>query len=293
MAPFGLRALERMLADGLPAALASPLRVLIGAAPPVHARAVRARVERLRAAIAGRPETYGFAHTSTPQGLARWPIAASALPGGPVVSARWLAHVASVPERWGVFLHLCAEAVSARTILELGACVGISGAYLASAGACRRFVTLEGSPPLARLAAATLGEVTDRAVVLDGPFDEGLNRAFALLTGEGLGLNLVYVDGHHDEAATLHYVRAVIPRLEPGALVILDDIYLSDAMWRAWRHVSVISGFSASANVGRFGLLIWEGGAAAPARFDLSRYTGWWRVGPSPRSDEALARLGS
>jgi hypothetical protein len=46
------------------------------------------------------------------------------------------------------------------------------------------------------------------------------------------------VDGHHEEAATLHYVAAISPHLSPAALIILDDIYLYEGMWRAWQALS-------------------------------------------------------
>jgi hypothetical protein len=41
---------------------------------------------------------------------------------------------------------------------------------------------------------------------------------------------------------------------------------------------------SVAINLGRFGLLTWKDGDGAPASFDLSRYTGWWRVGGSRRA---------
>jgi hypothetical protein len=42
-------------------------------------------------------------------------------------------------------------------------------------------------------------------------------------------------------------------------------------------------GYAAAVDVGRFGLLVWSGGDTAGARYDLSRFTGWWQVGSEHR----------
>ena len=284
VAPFGRRTLDHMLANGLPTPLAMPIRFLFTNELPEHARRVRERVEGLRNEIASRPDVYGYQYSATPFGVARWPVVeASPAAAGPFVTSRWLAHNASVPDRWGLFLHLCAESYAARTILELGAGVGVSGAYLASSRACRRFVTLEGSEALAAVSRTMLNTSTDRATLIVGPFEDGLTRACAWLAQEHASLDLVYVDGHHDGAATLHYLNGLLPSLASGAVLIIDDISLYSEMWDAWKRLEAMPGVAVAVNVGRFGILEWRGGSAAAARYDLSRYTGWWRVGSSRR----------
>lgn len=283
-APFGLRALDQMLRDGLPPRLHWPLQFLFTGEASAGAENVAARIEHLRADIASRGETYRFAYRPTSVGTARWPESAGGSSTGPLFSSGWLANAASVPRRWGMFLHLCAQAFDARAILELGACVGISGAYLASIPSHPRFLTLEGSAALAPIAHETLAALSPRAVILHGPFETGIHRAFAAFADEHLPVDVAYIDGHHDEAATLHYVRSLAPHLASEALVILDDIYLYAEMWRAWQSVRSMRGVAAAVNVGRFGLLVWNGGAGAATQYDLARYTGWWRIGGSRRA---------
>jgi len=279
--PFGMRALDRMLRDGLPARLRSPLQFLLTGEASSEAENVADRIERLRADIASRPAAYRFAHRPTSVGMARWPERAACSSAGPLLSSRWLANSASVTRRWGLFLHLCAEAFEARAILEMGACVGISGAYLASLRSCPRFITLEGSATLAPIARATLAAVSSRALIAHGPFDTSIQRALETFAHEHLPVDVAYIDGHHDEAATLHYVRTLVPHLSSEALVILDDIHLYAEMWRAWQRVQSMRGAAAAVNVGRFGMLVWDGGAGVGRQYDLARYTGWWRVGGS------------
>lgn len=276
-APFGARAVERMLRDGLPPRLATPLRVLFGGAVPPQAAAAAASIESLRAGLAARRETYRFAPIEDALGPLRMVVA-----GGDIPSS-FFANAASVSRRWGLFLHLCAEAFEARAVLELGACFGISGAYLASGRSRPHLVTIEASDALAPVAEATLAAFTESAEVMRGTFEARLPEALARLGS----VDVAYVDGHHDEAATLHYVRTIAPRLASNALVVLDDIRLYREMWRAWTSVAAMRGVAAAVDTGRFGLLVWIGGDAVPRPYDLARYTGWWRAGRSRRETMA------
>jgi predicted O-methyltransferase YrrM len=281
-----------MLERGLPAELEPALRVLLGDAPPPQARVLADRLERRRTELRGRPEVYRYAYDAHAPGMVRWPDDAVGA-DGEQVSLGWLASGASAPERWGMFLHLCAQAIGAQTVLELGAGTGMSGAYLAAAPSVESFVTVEGSPPLARVAAETLALVTDRATVVEGAFEAVLPRALSRMRDAGRCLDLAYVDGHHDEVATLRYLEVLRPHLRRGALVVLDDIRLWRGMWRAWRRARSAPGLSAAVDTGRFGVLVWDEEAVAPAAlFELGRYTGRWPVGPPrlrPRVQDADA----
>lgn len=274
LAPFGARALEKMIGDGLPPRLVPPLRFLFDGRVAAEARDAARTIERLRTEIASRPESYRFAYRDSPLGPVRWLEDAAGTPGEH--TPRKFAASASVPRRWGMFLHLCVEAFEAQTVLEMGAGVGISGAYMASARSRPRLVALEGSPAFAPIAASTFAAVSDRAEVVQGSFEETLRPVL-----ERLGaVDVAFVDGHHEEAATLHYMQTIAPHLADEALMIFDDIYLYRGMWHAWRALASTRGVAAAINVGRFGLLVLRRDASAPpSYFDLARYTGRWRVG--------------
>jgi len=48
-------------------------------------------------------------------------------------------------------------------------------------------------------------------------------------------LDAVFIDGHHDGAATLRYFETILPVLAPGAVVVFDDIGWSMEMHEAWK----------------------------------------------------------
>jgi predicted O-methyltransferase YrrM len=246
-----------MLDRGLPPRLAPPLRFLFDGRETRSVRESADAIESARAEIARRHGSFTLPSTSTSH--------------PPTLTWPWLANHVSVQRRWGVFLQLCADAMQARAVLELGACVGISGAYLGSAMSRPRVVSIEASPELAPVAAGTIARFAQSSDLLTGMFAGRLPDALRER------YTLAYVDGHHDGDATIAYVQAIAPHLEPHALIILDDIRLYREMDAAWHTLRRFPGVGAAVDVGRFGLLLW--GEGDGSLYDLSRYTGWWRVG--------------
>jgi predicted O-methyltransferase YrrM len=236
-----------------------------------------------------RGDVYRFVRCEASSGSAHW---ADEVPEGEAVTLAWLASGASVPARCGMFLALCASAVDARTVLELGAGTGISSAYLAGSQTVERFVTIEGSPPLARLAAATIRSVHASGTVVQGAFEAELPRVLEQLWRDRRAIDLAYVDGHHDGPSTVRYVEVMRAHLRHGSLVVLDDIRLWREMWQAWRQLASSPGISAAVDTGRFGVLVVDGDAGVtPRQLDLARFTGRWRVGPPrPAALPALPR---
>jgi predicted O-methyltransferase YrrM len=187
------------------------------------------------------------------------------------ISSAWLARSASVDRRWGGFLRDLVEVTAASSVLELGTCVGISGAYMSSASQRPSLTTLDASVDLASIAQHTLGVVTDRASVVVGPFDETLAEVL-----DGTPFDLAFIDGHHDGAATEAYVRAVLRSPAPPDIVVVDDIRLHRDMWASWQRMASSDDVSSSVDVGRFGLLQRCVSGPSKLHFDLSRHAGSW-----------------
>lgn len=251
----GRRQLARLRRQGLPAALVEPLSFLVERRLPDGDYGPVDRIESLRAALAAMPDVVGSYGDSAPVASVR---ADEALP-----STRTLAEVAaisSVAPLWGVFLHLCARSTGARTILELGAAAGISGAYLASSPACARFVTVEGDPARAALARRNIGALNPAADVFVGAFEDGLDALVPTFTA---GVDLVFVDGNKRSGGYIALFDRLSAHLNPAALVIFDDIQWT-SMAGDWQALRRRVGLSFAISVGRFGVCVWEGGAVRP-----------------------------
>jgi predicted O-methyltransferase YrrM len=274
IAPLGRYKVQRMLRDGLPPELEHPFRFLFDRRLSHAERETVSRVEGIREAVDRQAGSFEVVNRN-----------------GHVcqLTACQIAHTLSVNREWGTFLYLCSHAIRARTILELGSCAGISGCYMASSEHCERLITVEASSSLASLARASLCHVSSHAEVVNAKFDDALDTILPTLDG---GVDLAYIDGHHRYEPTLRYFHRLAPHLNGGALVVFDDVHLSEEMWRAWQVLRAGKGFSHTIDAGRLGVCVWDGRLSVPVNHDLGPYLGWlWNVSPQrqtnvPPSDE-------
>lgn len=259
MAPPGRYKLQRMLGDGLPRPFQHPLEFLFNKGlSHVEQQAVD-RVELIRAAVARQTCSFDVVYPDGKDSERTSPQ---------------IAHRSSVTSEWGTFLYLCSESFGARTILELGSCAGISGCYLASSKYCKRFIPVEGSPALASLAKSNIGRVSNEAEVVNALFDEALDKILPTIED---GIDLAYLDGHHEYEMTLHYFRRLKPHLNKRALVVFDDVHWSKGMWQAWQVIKGQGGFGYTIDVGRFGICLWDGSSSMAVNYNLCPYVGWLR----------------
>lgn len=137
--------------------------------------------------------------------------------------------------RKGAFLFRLITWIKPSTLLEMGASVGISTAYLSAAsGNKSRFISLEGCPQLTAITQKHLGMVhLGPVTVISGDFSATLEPALQAFPQ----LDFAYLDGNHREAAVVAYFEACLPKLSDRSVVLLDDIHWSAGMERAWKHL--------------------------------------------------------
>jgi predicted O-methyltransferase YrrM len=144
---------------------------------------------------------------------------------------------ASASRRKAMRLYGLVRELAPQRILEMGTCAGISGAYQGMAlrhnGAGGRMLALDGAPDLAAVASKTYASLGLEWIELRvGPFNETLP---GVLT-EG-PLDYAFVDGQHQEQATLFYLELLLPFV-PQGLLVFDDIHWSEGMLRAWDRIA-------------------------------------------------------
>jgi predicted O-methyltransferase YrrM len=151
--------------------------------------------------------------------------------------------------------------------LELGTNLGVSAAYQAAAlelNGGGALDTLEGSRILAGLAQRHLAELELAVRVHRGRFQDLLPGLLPRLEP----LDYVFVDGHHDQQATIGYFAQLYPHLTPGALVVFDDIAWSEGMAEAWRVIQADERVRVALSVGSMGVTL-VGGEGARIRMQL------------------------
>lgn len=172
---------------------------------------------------------------------------------------------------WARLLFALVREYRPRHGIELGTCLAVSASYQAAALALGQqpaaLVTLEGAPELAVRAQRNLERVglAHVARVLAGRFDQTLPTLLA----SGPAVDYAFIDGHHDEQATLDYFAALKPRLAPGAVLVFDDIAWSPGMRRAWQAICADPAFAVTLDLRAVGIGVLGDGGPRHYRYYL------------------------
>jgi hypothetical protein len=67
---------------------------------------------------------------------------------------------------------------------------------------------------------------------------------------------LAFVDGNHRYDPTLGYIRKLVEAAGEEAVIVVDDIYWSKGMLRAWRQVASWPGIRVDIDLFRMGILL-------------------------------------
>lgn len=157
------------------------------------------------------------------------------------------------PAKYARLLYRVASQINAKNILELGTSLGISTAYLAQSAA--HVFTIEGHKSIANIAkknfsSLAITNISQRV----GYFDHILPEVLA----EMQHIDLVYIDGNHQYEPTLHYFEMIKPFLNKKSIVILDDIYWSHEMARAWEKIKADPMTTCSIDIFKLGFVFFE-----------------------------------
>jgi hypothetical protein len=157
---------------------------------------------------------------------------------------------------WSVLLFKLVRKAQPSVCLELGTCLGVSAAFQAAAlkiNGAGTIVTLEGAKSLAALAERNFEKLgLDNARVVVGRFQDTLGGVL----DEYGRMDLAFIDGHHDEKATIEYYRQILPFLSERAIVVFDDINWSAGMNRAWKTIIADDRVGISVDLRQIGICV-------------------------------------
>jgi predicted O-methyltransferase YrrM len=159
---------------------------------------------------------------------------------------------------WARLLYQLLREFKPNNGLELGTCVGISGAYQALAlkqNGHGHLQTLEGCPNIAKIASETFAHLgLNNIKVIVGPFFKTFNNTLDDLQT----IDYFFNDGHHDYEAVTKNFDLVIPYLKQQALIVIDDIEWSEGMKKAWQEISNKPHVSLALDLGTIGIIYWQ-----------------------------------
>ena len=126
---------------------------------------------------------------------------------------------------WSFLLYNLVREFKPAVCIELGTCLGISASYQAvalSLNKAGKIVTIEGAKTLAKYAEQNIETIgLENVRVVAGRFQDVLDEVL----NESSPIDFAFIDGHHDEKATMRYFEQIISFLsnQPRVLVF-DDI---------------------------------------------------------------------
>ncbi|NNF35863.1 MAG: class I SAM-dependent methyltransferase [Saprospiraceae bacterium] len=145
-----------------------------------------------------------------------------------------IARTSATSAKDGKILFNLAIHQQARTILELGTSLGLGTSYLASASSSAQAHTIEGDPASAYMAQRNFDLLGMKNIKLhEGSFDVILPELLKKIKS----VDLVYIDGDHTYEGTIKYFNILKDHMSSDGVMVLDDIYWSGEMERAWSEI--------------------------------------------------------
>ncbi len=167
-----------------------------------------------------------------------------------------ISQVASKPSFWCLLLFKLIRTIQPDSCIEMGTAVGLSAAFQAAALTLNghgSLESLEGAVSLADIARNNFQQLgLDSVRVTVGNFQDTLSDVLAARRP----VDFVFIDGHHDEHATLAYYEQILPFLGETALLIFDDITWSEGMARAWNTIAGDCRSGIAVDLGLVGLCV-------------------------------------
>ncbi|WP_194852159.1 O-methyltransferase [Nonlabens antarcticus] len=139
--------------------------------------------------------------------------------------------------------------------LELGTSLGMGTIGLALGS--HHVTSVEGSPEVATYAQERLRENgVGNVQLIQGTFRDFFMDKLKVKPSGTYGL--VFIDGHHNGAATIGYFEQLLPYCNNDTVIIIDDIYWSKDMTHAWQQLTKHPKVTASLNTYQWGLLFFR-----------------------------------
>ena len=159
----------------------------------------------------------------------------------------------SVSGKYGLLLYRIIRWFKAEMIVELGTGMGISTLYLSSGAPETPLHSIEGDRERANQAAQLIEGLCPGPVSIhQGEMEEKLEEILPLIPERFVA----FVDGNHHYEPTVAYVRKLVERAGEEAVIVMDDIYWSRGMQRAWKEVCSWPEVQVSIDLFHMGILL-------------------------------------
>jgi len=156
--------------------------------------------------------------------------------------------------------HLCelhyrlVNYIGASSIIELGTSVGLTTLYLAKQKNAR-VTTFEGNKALINIARTHFEFFETKNIHL---VEGNLNTTLADYLQNPAKIDYALMDANHQYEPTIRYFNLLAKRMAEKGIIVLDDIYYSEEMAKAWRELRNHTLVYGSVDLFRFGILFFD-----------------------------------
>ncbi|NDK57236.1 class I SAM-dependent methyltransferase [Pontibacter sp. BT213] len=145
-----------------------------------------------------------------------------------------IARTSLKPAKYSQLLFRLVNHFQPKYVFELGTSLGITTAYLAEAARKAQIYTFEGCPTIASIAKANFDYLQLRNITqVTGNLDETLQQQLSQIPQ----LDFAFFDGNHRYGPTMRYFEQCLAKAHEGSVFVIDDIYWSSEMKRAWQEI--------------------------------------------------------
>lgn len=145
-----------------------------------------------------------------------------------------IAKTAGITSKNAELLFRISRYFQAEKVLEIGTSLGLASSALSLGNKNSKITTLEGCPETSK---AAQSEFQKFGLTNIDPFVTEFTNYLESPNLKSETLNLIYIDGNHQKAATLHYFDLLSPTVTNDSVWIFDDIHWSADMEEAWKII--------------------------------------------------------
>lgn len=145
-----------------------------------------------------------------------------------------IARTSLKPAKYGQLLFRLVNRFRPNYIFELGTSLGITTSYMASAARNAALFTFEGCPTIAKVSKGNFSFLDlPNITQITGNLDDTLQAQLQQLPR----LDFAFFDGNHRYEPTMRYFAQCLAKAHEGSVFVMDDIYWSSEMKRAWQEI--------------------------------------------------------
>lgn len=181
---------------------------------------------------------------------------------------RKIKHIAKIgisSQQQSELLYRLINFTNARNCLELGTSIGLNTLYLAKAGKQSEITTIDACSDLVKYASQLAKKnKVNNIQFIHAPFDSVLPD---LLSKNKY--DFIYIDGNHTYEATMRYFGWIAHSAAENCVIVLDDIFWSSGMTKAWNQIKQHQNVSLSINLFYMGIVFFKPELKQKVHLDL------------------------